>query len=252
MKTSPRFLWMLLVSFAVQVAQSVELSPFVNYEYTTGSQDYTSHAGGGGLLFKFPKSLRFSAAYSLFTDSDYSLIQSGTLSFKKSPNPDYDLSAALILSGGKLKDSTDSNSSTSLDAGYKRYITDHLEASAGYRYTTGSISSGINREIRVSSGRRNERRTETRIVEEELTSKFSAHTFSGSAGYEFGGHLSGLFSLLRLAVSFFSDRPNTYSEGIEISYPLPHKFSAGFSYTLSQNVLSNNRTYFSIFASKYF
>lgn len=214
---------MFLTSFAVHCALSVELSPFVNYEYTTGSQDYYSHAGGGGLLFQFPKRIRFSAYYSLFTDSDYSLIQSGSLRLKGSPNSDYDLSAAVTLSGGKLKESNSSSSSTSLEMECKKYISDQFEASAGYRYTTGSISSGINRQVRISRGRH----SETRIVQEELTSYYSAHTFSGTAGYEFNGKLAGLFSLLRLAASFYPDRSNTYSEGMELTYPLPRKFFVG-------------------------
>lgn len=234
------------LSLQILHAQPVKFSPSVNYEFTSGSDDYYSNSGGAGVLLKFPNRSRFSANYSLSTDSDYSLIHSGTLRLKAGPDPRFDFNAGITFSGGKLKDSDASTSLTSFELEATRYISDTLESSIEYRYADGSISTRINRPIVIGRGRR----TETRIIEEDFVSKYTAHTFSASGGYQFND--SRLFGALRLAVSFYSDRANLYTEGLELSHPLPYKFSIGFSYMLTQSAESVNRSYISFFISKLF
>src|SRR5207244_2924214 len=140
------------------------------------------------------------------------------------------------------------HSSASLDFEGKRYFLGYFDAAAGYRYTTGSISAGIDREVTVTRGQA----TQTRVVQDDLSLDYSAHTLSGTVGYEFDRRLRQMYGLLRLAATFNSDHSTTYSQGAEVSLPLPRLFSAGVSYTLTQNTRRDDQSYLSFFVSKQF
>lgn len=227
--------------------QGARVSPLVSYEYTAGSDAYYSHSGSGGLLARLPRDFRLSAYYSLFSDSDYSLIQSGSVRLKRFWNRDVDLGIGASLSGGKLRDSSGDSSASSLDLEAKRYFSDRIETAAGYRFTSGSLSSGYDREVLVASGRN----ANIVVVQDTLTERYQAHTLSGTAGYEFT-EVGGLFTSLRLALTLYSDRYNAYSETFETTLPLPRRFSIGFAVSMTQNARTKNLLYFSLFASKYF
>lgn len=242
------FFLALIILFLPYFVCSVELRPSLYYDFTTGTDDYISHNGSVGLLFRFQKSLRLYAAYSALSDSDYKILHTGIVRVKKGVRENTDLSTALFISGGSLKDNQTSASSFALDFQGTQYLKRNMDWSCDYRFTHGSFTSKTQNNIQVVQ--RN--RIENVAVAGEVSNNYTIHTFYTWVGIESKKLYSGFYMDLRLGTSLIYGRSETFSEGLEFICPLPRKFYFGFFYTLTQSADSINRNYFDFNISKLF
>lgn len=229
---------------------AVEVHPKALYEFTSGSGGYTSHNGAGGLMLRWKNRWRFYGYYSLFTDDDYSLVQTGTFRLRAPVGEDWEASAAVLLSSGKLKDSDQEVSSTALDLEVVRFLGFNWDLTGGYRYTDGTLHSGVNRETVTVPEKHGRPRTVT--VTQELTREYASHTLSAALGYDFSDWVKGFYMDGRLALTSRTDGAPTYSQALEASLSLPRDFAVGAAFTLTQTADGPDRDYLGFSISKTF
>ena len=217
----------------------VKLEPSLSYDYTTGSDSYYSHSATALLSARCRRNVRVQGSYSLFTDSDYSSLHNGMLRVKAPFTDDIDLSCGLLASGGRLRDSDSRSKSLSLDFQSVKFFENRLEWMSGYRYTTGSFTSSSDQQISVV----NQRRVETLIIRQNESTDFRSHSLSTLLGYETMYRPKGLYTDLRLSLTFNSDHSRSASQALETLYGLPHGFYVGASFTLTQGTATPDRNY---------
>ncbi|MBI5574227.1 MAG: hypothetical protein HY919_06720 [Elusimicrobia bacterium] len=224
----------------------------LGYDFTLGSDDYTSHNLYGGASHRLKKNITLSEYIGLFHDVDYDIIGSTTFKGKKGIEKNMHIGSILVLANGNLADENYSSSSVSFGILWDKDLSQEINIGLDYKYTTGSIYSGINRDVSGKSKRSSERQQNGSSITEESSSSFSSNTIIAKLDTNLSKVIKNLNSTLKLAFSKNSNDVKITSYGLEFLYLLKKKLFLSNNFTFTSNNLEEKDNYFSIGLNRVF
>lgn len=246
-----KFILVFILFFQISFLQAKTLWN-IGYNFTLGSDDYTSHNLYGGASQHLEKDITLSEYIGLFHDVYYDIIGSITFGGKKGIGKNMHLGSMLVLANGSLSGENSSNSSTSFGILWDKDLSRKINIGLDYKYTTGSIYSGINRDVSgKSKGSSRKQQGGSSLVEENNPS-FSSNSIGTKLDTDLTKVVKNLSSTLKLAFSENSNDVKVTSCALEFLYLFNEKLFLSNSFTFTSNNLDEKNNYFSIGLNRVF
>lgn len=246
-----KFILVFILFFPISFLPA-ETSWNLGYDFTLGSDDYTSHNLYGGSSQRLEKEITLSEYIGLFHDVDYDIIGSITFGGKKGIGKDMHVGSMLVLANGSLSGEDSSNSSTSFGILWDKDLSREINIGLDYKYTTGSIYSGINRDVSSKSNINSKKQQDGSFLVEENSSSFSSNSISAKLDTDLTGVIKNLSSTLKLSFSENSNDVKTTSCFLELSYLFNEKLFLSNGFTFTGNNLDEKNNYFSVGLNRVF
>ena len=224
----------------------------LGYDFTSGSDNYISHNLYGGASQYLEKDITLSEYLGIFRDIDYDIIGSITFKGKKGIGKDMHIGSMLALANGSLSGENSSNSSTSFGVLWDKDLSQEINIGLDYKYTTGSIYSGINRDVSSNPNGNSKKQQGASSIVEENSSSFSSNSIATRLDIDLSKVVSNLSYMLNLSYSESSNDVKVTSCALEFSYLLNEKLFLSNGFTFTSNSLDEKNNYFSIGLNRVF
>ena len=224
----------------------------LGYDFTLGSDNYISHNLYGGASQYLEKDITLSEYLGVCHDIDYDVIGSMTLVGKKGIGKSMHIGSMLVLANGSLSGENSSNSSSSFGILWDKDLSRKINIGLDYKYTTGSIYSGINRDVSGKSKINSKKQQNGSSIVEENSSSFYSNSIATKLDIDLSKVISNLSYMLNLSYSENSNDVKVTSCALEFSYLLNEKLFLSNGLTFTSNSLDEKNYYFSIGLNRVF
>jgi hypothetical protein len=224
----------------------------LGYDFTLGPHDYISHNLYCGASQSLKRDISFTEYIGLFHDVDYDIIGSITFGGKKGIGKNMHIGSMLVLAQGNLSEGNSPNSSASFGILCDKDLNREINIGLDYKYTTGSIYSGINRDVSGKSNGNSKKQQPGSSLIEGNNSNFSSNSITVKLDTDLTEVIENLNSTLKLSFSKNSNNVKVTSCAIEFLYLLNEKLFLSNSFTSTSDNLDEKNNYFSVGLNRVF